>query len=349
MRLGLFHDSVPVAVFLESTMRATLVSLLLLATGCGSLGIQPVKPVDTGGLDAGSNGDNNGDVNGGGSGSAGDGADGGDGGDGGESGDETPEGIGITSLTPNEAGLDGGTTVVVAGHGFTGDVDFFFSSAEVAVTVLSDTELTVLSPLVSTEGTVDVTVVSAEGTYTLEDAFTFTNNPGSGSDGGGSGGSGSGDSGSGGSGSGGSGSGGSGGSSASSFSGTYGFLYGASPWAGDYDCVMVYQTSGSAVSGCPGCDFAFSLNFNFDSASSYDPYYMCGGSSFSAQVGYDSDYYGGRGASMLNYYGSWVPLSTDVNVYNPGSGYWAWAAGYVDQLDWYYYYTNYELMYGYVR
>lgn len=328
-------------------MRATLVSLLLLATGCGSLGIQPIKPVDTGGLDAGDNDNNPGDVNGGGSGSAGDG---GDGGDGGETGDETPEGVGITSLTPNEAGLDGGTAVVVAGHGFTGDVDFFFSSAEVAVTVLSDTELTVLSPLVSSEGTVDVTVVSAEGTYTLENAFTFTNNPGSGSDDGGSGDSGSGGSGSGGSGSSGSGSGGSGGgSSVTQQRGTYGFIYGASFWAGDYDCVMVYQTTGSSVSGCPGCDFAFNINFTYDTASSYDPYYICGGSSFSAQLGYDSDYYGGRGAQMLNYYGSWVPLGTDVNVYDPSSGYWAWASGYVDQLDWYYYYTNYEIMYGYVR
>ncbi len=322
-------------------MRNAALSVLFFAVGCGSFGIDPTKLVDTGveGL----------------SGDGGDGVGGGNGAGNDGSGEE--DSVSITSLTPNWAGLDGGTSVSIRGTGFEGDVDFYFGAAEVSVTVISNTELVVSSPLVRGEGTVDVTVVSDFGESTLVDAFTFTSDPTGGDDGGtgaddggGSDDGGSGTGGSGTGGSGGSGSGGGSGTGAAGFSGTYAFVSGFGYYAGDYDCIAIFNATGSATSGCPGCDFAFTMNFTYDYGRSYDPYLSCSSSSFSASLGFDSDYYGGRGAAMLLYGSSWVPL-TDNTTYNASSGYWGFGSGYLDYpyTYWYstYYYSSYDVVYGY--
>ncbi|MEC8423844.1 MAG: IPT/TIG domain-containing protein, partial [Myxococcota bacterium] len=84
----------------------------------------------------------------------------------------------LEALVPDWAPLAGGTEVMVRGAGFEGDVTFSFGNAEVAVTVIDEETLVVVTPEVRAEATVDVEVESSLGRYSLEDAFTFSDEPG---------------------------------------------------------------------------------------------------------------------------------------------------------------------------
>jgi hypothetical protein len=71
----------------------------------------------------------------------------------------------VWSVQPSYGPLAGGTTVDIEGHGFTGAtaVDFG-TTAATSFTVLSDDEISAVSPASTTNGTVDVTVTTAGGT-----------------------------------------------------------------------------------------------------------------------------------------------------------------------------------------
>ncbi len=84
------------------------------------------------------------------------------------------EAVCVTSIDPEWGPLAGGTSVTVQGVGFEGDVQLFFESAPLDVTVLSDEEITLTTPAVPGEGEVDVTVASDLGEYTVPGGFTYS-------------------------------------------------------------------------------------------------------------------------------------------------------------------------------
>jgi large repetitive protein len=81
----------------------------------------------------------------------------------------------VTSVSPHSGGSNGGTTVTIAGAGFTGATNVSFgSSPALSFTVNSDGSITATTPAGSS-GTVDVTVTTAAGTSatSVNDQFTY--------------------------------------------------------------------------------------------------------------------------------------------------------------------------------
>jgi hypothetical protein len=89
----------------------------------------------------------------------------------------------VTGISPKAGPLGGGTTVTVTGSGFTGATAVHFgAAASTSVTVVSDTQLTVVSPPVSAAGptVLDVTVVTPIGgtsATSAADQFTYVQPP----------------------------------------------------------------------------------------------------------------------------------------------------------------------------
>lgn len=82
-------------------------------------------------------------------------------------------GAGIESITPNTGLEAGGTSVTVAGFGFTGATAVNIDGNPVtSFVVVSDTEITGDTP--AGTGVVDVTVVHPDGNSTLTGGFTYT-------------------------------------------------------------------------------------------------------------------------------------------------------------------------------
>jgi hypothetical protein len=82
----------------------------------------------------------------------------------------------VSSIYPGFGPIAGGTTVTVTGTGFTGASQVLFGNvAGTSLTVLSDTQLTVVAPS-QLSGAVDVTVVTPAGTsaVTAGDSFLYT-------------------------------------------------------------------------------------------------------------------------------------------------------------------------------
>ena len=80
----------------------------------------------------------------------------------------------ITEITPPTGPTAGGTAVTITGSCFTGATGVFFgTTAATSVTVVSDTEITAITP--AGTGVQDVTVVGSPvcGTQVLADAFTY--------------------------------------------------------------------------------------------------------------------------------------------------------------------------------
>lgn len=95
----------------------------------------------------------------------------------------------IDDVDPAWGPTTGGTDVVITGAGFQGDVQVWFGSAELEVTVLGDDELLVSTPSTSVEVSVDVKVHSDLGEVTLADGYTYSDSgppPDGGSEDGGS-------------------------------------------------------------------------------------------------------------------------------------------------------------------
>ena len=85
----------------------------------------------------------------------------------------------VISVSPNSGTIQGGTTVTLSGSNFyaASAVDFG-SVPAITYTVVSDTEITVVSPTASSNiGTVDITVTTSAGTSatSTNDQFTYTN------------------------------------------------------------------------------------------------------------------------------------------------------------------------------
>ncbi len=85
----------------------------------------------------------------------------------------TPSAPTVATVTPNSGPATGGTSVTIDGTGFTTATGVSFGAAPASsFHVVSDTELTAVSPAGS--GTVDVTVTSAGGTSATSSADQFT-------------------------------------------------------------------------------------------------------------------------------------------------------------------------------
>ena len=83
----------------------------------------------------------------------------------------------VQSLTPAQGPSSGGTEVQIFGSLFTGATAVHFGTAAASgLTVVSSTEIDVLSPAVSADGTVDVTVTGPGGTSAINPSDEFTYN-----------------------------------------------------------------------------------------------------------------------------------------------------------------------------
>jgi IPT/TIG domain len=86
----------------------------------------------------------------------------------------------VQSLTPSQGPAAGGTEVQIFGTLFTGATAVHFGTAAASgITVVSSTEIDVLSPAVPADGTVDVTVTGPGGTSAINpsDEFTYDSIP----------------------------------------------------------------------------------------------------------------------------------------------------------------------------
>jgi hypothetical protein len=81
----------------------------------------------------------------------------------------------VTSVSPNSGPTSGGTPVTITGSGFTGATQVFFGTnpGQLQFTVVSDTEITLTSPM-GNPGPVDIQVVTPEGTSSMSPADQFT-------------------------------------------------------------------------------------------------------------------------------------------------------------------------------
>jgi len=80
----------------------------------------------------------------------------------------------VTLVSPSSGPTSGGTTVTIYGSGFTGATSVSFGGSLVVPTVMSDTQITAISPA-HAAGTVDILVMASSGTsaVTTADHFTF--------------------------------------------------------------------------------------------------------------------------------------------------------------------------------
>ena len=82
----------------------------------------------------------------------------------------------ITGISPTSGPVTGGTTVTIAGAGFTGATSVHFGTATAAMTVNSDAQITATSPPAAGPGTVDITVTTSTATSVISrpaDQFTY--------------------------------------------------------------------------------------------------------------------------------------------------------------------------------
>jgi hypothetical protein len=78
----------------------------------------------------------------------------------------------ITSITPNFGPTGGGTAVTIVGYGFTGATSIRFGGTDGTCTVVSDTQITCVTPA-HQAGPVDVVITAPLGTVTAPGGYTF--------------------------------------------------------------------------------------------------------------------------------------------------------------------------------
>jgi len=124
------------------SLHITLSLLFVLTTGCDELGVKTTPYIyDTGDTDT-----------------------------------TTPlEDFVVTDIDPNFGSPSGGTSVVISGNGFEGDVAVSFGNMDIDITVIDDETILLETPFSPSEGQVDVTVESDLGTTTIDNGFTYTN------------------------------------------------------------------------------------------------------------------------------------------------------------------------------
>ena len=81
----------------------------------------------------------------------------------------------VTDIDPNFGSPSGGTSVVISGNGFEGDVFVRFGNMDVDITVIDEQTILLETPSSPSEGQVDVTVESDMGSSTIDNGFTYTN------------------------------------------------------------------------------------------------------------------------------------------------------------------------------
>ena len=80
----------------------------------------------------------------------------------------------ISSIAPVTGPLAGGTTVTLTGTGFTGATAVRFGTTDATgLTVVSATEVTVVTPAATIAGAVDVSITTPAGTWTSRRVFTY--------------------------------------------------------------------------------------------------------------------------------------------------------------------------------
>ncbi|MFG2526508.1 IPT/TIG domain-containing protein [Streptomyces sp. NPDC048516] len=82
----------------------------------------------------------------------------------------------IVAVVPSSGPVAGGGTVTVTGRGLATTTSVAFGATEVTPTVVSDSELTVVSPAHAT-GSVSLVVTALGGTATASDTFDFVDAP----------------------------------------------------------------------------------------------------------------------------------------------------------------------------
>jgi hypothetical protein len=119
-------------------------------------------------------------------------------------------------------------------------------------------------------------------------------------------------------------------------------MYGFSPNPSDLDCDLYWDNYGTERAPCPGCDWAFDVDFVYDASSSYDGADCFGGGAtdWTWGFGYQPNYYGSYGAIYYDYYGDWQPAFL---AYESGGTVY-WGGGYYQYPYFYggtyYYYTR---------
>jgi len=91
-----------------------------------------------------------------------------------DSADTDAPGVFIQAITPNFGPISGDTSVNIIGEGFGVAPIVTWGTTLADVEAATDTLLVVRTPAAAAPGVVDVTVASEAGSYTLQDAYTFT-------------------------------------------------------------------------------------------------------------------------------------------------------------------------------
>lgn len=96
----------------------------------------------------------------------------------------------VDTVSPAVGPTSGNTAVTIVGAGFDDASQVFFGGTELTVTVVSDTVLNIITPAVSVEASIDITITSALGEIVVRDGYTYDDDPDTDTDTGGGGGSG---------------------------------------------------------------------------------------------------------------------------------------------------------------
>ena len=88
--------------------------------------------------------------------------------------DSDAPGVFIQAITPNFGPITGDTSVNIIGEGFGVAPLVTWGTTLADVEAATDTLIVVRTPAAASPGVVDVTVASEAGSYTLQDAYTFT-------------------------------------------------------------------------------------------------------------------------------------------------------------------------------
>ncbi len=130
-----------------------------------------------------------------------------------------------------------------------------------------------------------------------------------------------------------------------SYEGYESFDYAFSDTVGHRDCHAYWDASGTPMTPCSGCEFAFDVYMTYNNAESYGDmceYYGLNADS-SYEYAYMADYYGYGPVVMMGYYGAWyawtyASFSGSTFSYNSDSAYLDYPyEGYNGEYPGYYY------------